>query len=135
MDEKGYPEHLKLEKVKDKSQTCGEFLEWLHDAQEIYLAHYVPKYLHSCGAKPNQAFNCQYNHGAFCDHYDASSLCCPDVQDIGDKIVPEEFVVLHTSIEDLLGQFFGIDRKKLEQEKRQMLDEIRSANDTHHQTP
>jgi hypothetical protein len=32
-----YPEHEKLEKVKERSQACGEFLEWL-DAEGIILA-------------------------------------------------------------------------------------------------
>ena len=26
-----YPEHMKLEKISDKSQTCGVFLDWLRE--------------------------------------------------------------------------------------------------------
>lgn len=37
-----YPEHEKLQKVKDQSQAIGEFLEWLN-SQKIYLAEYVGK--------------------------------------------------------------------------------------------
>lgn len=32
------------------------------------------------------------------------------------------------SVEQLIAEFFGLDRKKLEDEKRAMLDEIRRAN-------
>jgi hypothetical protein len=31
-----YPEHEKLKKISDKSQTVGDFLEWLN-SQGIYL--------------------------------------------------------------------------------------------------
>ena len=37
---------------------------------------------------------------------------------------------VHTPITDLLASFFGIDQKKLEEEKRQMLEGIRQANAT-----
>lgn len=35
-----YPEHDKLEKIKDFSQTCGEFLAWLNSEKGIQLAVY-----------------------------------------------------------------------------------------------
>lgn len=34
-----YPEHDKLSKVKDESQTCGEFIEWLGNEKSIYLGN------------------------------------------------------------------------------------------------
>jgi len=33
-----YPEHEKLEKVQEKSQAIGEFLEWLNDEKGLSLA-------------------------------------------------------------------------------------------------
>ena len=32
---KRYPEHEKLAKIKDQSQSIGEFLEWLADDQRV----------------------------------------------------------------------------------------------------
>jgi hypothetical protein len=36
-----YPEHEKLAKVKDRSQACGEFLEWLTSEGGFVLCKYV----------------------------------------------------------------------------------------------
>ncbi len=33
-----YPEHDKLAKIAEQSQTCGEFLEWLVSEKKIQLA-------------------------------------------------------------------------------------------------
>jgi hypothetical protein len=33
-----YPEHEKLQKIKDTSQTIGEFIAWLKDSKKIVLA-------------------------------------------------------------------------------------------------
>jgi len=35
-----YPEHEKLEKIKDFSQKCGEFLDWLQHEKGLFLATY-----------------------------------------------------------------------------------------------
>lgn len=41
-----YPEHEKLAKIGDQSQTVGEFLEWLTGTKGWTLAH-VPDYYES----------------------------------------------------------------------------------------
>ena len=79
-----YPEHAKMERVMDKSQTIGEFLEWLSGKKRIVLAHY-------------------------------------GVDKFDDYLYP-----LSYDTEELLAQYFGINLNKVEQEKRQMLEEIRS---------
>lgn len=35
-----YPQHEKLNTVKDQSQAIGDFLEWLHSEKGIILASY-----------------------------------------------------------------------------------------------
>lgn len=35
-----YPEHEKLKAIKDRSQACGEFIEWLNHSKRIHLAEY-----------------------------------------------------------------------------------------------
>ena len=32
-----YPEHTKLEKINDKSQACGEFIDWLYTKHGINI--------------------------------------------------------------------------------------------------
>jgi len=40
-----YPEHEKLQAVKDKSQAIGEFLEWLgHRHRRVWLCDYSSRY-------------------------------------------------------------------------------------------
>lgn len=83
MSESKYPEHDKAEKIKNLSQACGEFLEWLQDEKGVHLASY------------------------------------------GDG----ELYQVDQSVSSLLAEFFGIDEKKLEAEKRAMLAEMRRANE------
>lgn len=88
-----YPEHEKLQKVKDKSQTCGEFLEWLTGEKNFVLAKYH-------------------------DHDDS----CPEGCSRDDYLYP-----MHPGIPNLLHEFFEIDARKLEEEKRAMLEAIRTG--------
>lgn len=81
-----YPEHMKLDKIKNLSQACGEFIEWLQCEKGVFLAVYDKK-------------------STFGDLYRAN-------------------IPTHV----LLAEFFEIDEKKLEAEKRAMLDSIRAAN-------
>ncbi len=37
-----YPEHARLLKVKDESQACSEFLEWLSSEKGFHLAKSIP---------------------------------------------------------------------------------------------
>jgi hypothetical protein len=75
-----YPEHEKLQTVQDKSQVCGEFLEWLNE--------------------------------------NGYSIC-----ETQEKYPP--FLPTRKSFTTLLDQFFDINGKALENEKRQMLKELR----------
>ncbi len=72
-----YMEHAKLNRVKDKSQAIGEFLDWLSEQRGIALCKYDP-------AHP-------------------------------------PYWPIHKRTEQLLAEFFQIDLKKIEDEKRAML--------------
>ena len=74
-----YPEHEKLAKIKDESQSIGEFLSWLRQDRWI----------------------CELDE------------------------VKDQFYPTRESIESLLAEYFGINQDKLEQEKRQILAELR----------
>lgn len=81
-----YPECEKMSKVKDKSQTIGEFIEWIEWKKNWEI----------CERRGRE-----------------------------DSLFPVPF-----STEKLLADFFGINLDKVEKEKRQMLDEIRSYDET-----
>lgn len=40
-DETKYPECEKMSAVSDKSQVCGEFLEWLNAEKDLHLGSYT----------------------------------------------------------------------------------------------
>lgn len=39
-----YPEHEKLHEVKDQSQACGQFVDWLAEEKGIHLAEWINVY-------------------------------------------------------------------------------------------
>jgi hypothetical protein len=86
-----HPMHERLALIKDQSQVCGEFLDWLL-AKGYVLAKY-----HECTS-------------------DCESVCW-----LVNRLYP-----MNPSIPDLLAEFFEIDRRKLEEEKRQMLETVRA---------
>lgn len=94
MVDRKYPEHEKLKAVKEQSQTCGNFLEWLQE-QGILLAQY---HVHT-----DRCFR------AGCD------------------VSSGELYPVSASITKLLAQYFEIDEDTLEQEKRQMLEELQPS--------
>ncbi len=85
-----YPEHAKLEAVKDQSQAIGDFLEWLGND------------------RPNgPVFLCERRENAHVDNIWAPTSA---------------------STERLIAEYFDIDEKKLEAEKRAILAAQRKAN-------
>jgi hypothetical protein len=97
-----YPEHAKLTKVKDKSQAIGEFLEFGLPFG-VTLAHWV-KYC------PRELEG-RCEGGDECTHTTDSEL----VAGAG------------VSIQSMLARYFDIDEKKLDEEKRAMLEEVRAG--------
>jgi hypothetical protein len=92
-----YPEHDKLQAVKEASQSIGEFLTWLQDEQGVVLTK-----VHA--------------HSDFC-YEDGDRMC---------GVEKGALVPVLASVPSWLSRYFDIDEAKLEAEKRQMLDECRS---------
>lgn len=85
------PELDKQAKVVDKSQTCGEFLEWLRDEKGFVLARY------------------------------------PSAEEAEEEGLSEQRPLhVHTSTTELLAEFFEIDLRKIEAERRALLEAIRA---------
>jgi hypothetical protein len=94
-----YPEHEKLHKVADKSQACGEFLEWV--TSKYTLGEY-------------------HEHTNDCNNEEGDRMC-----GTLDKILYPS----HVPVRKLLADFFEIDEDKLETEKLKMLDDLRSTEE------
>jgi len=90
-------EHDKLRLVADKSQACGELLDWLVSSfrKGLTLAKY-------------------HRHDDRCDQ-DGERRC---------GLRQDELIPVPFSIKSLLAEFFGIDESKLEDEKRAILADI-----------
>lgn len=94
------PELDKMQKVKDTSQSIGEFLDWLMQEKNIVLSKH---HAHNDECKDEDGFN-------FCGLSDG------------------DLISIHTNIERLLAEYFEIDLKKVEEEKTKILEEVRSKN-------
>jgi hypothetical protein len=129
MTDTKYPEHEKLQPQVEFSQRCGEFVVWMNEEHGILLAKY--------DERQDACRNCQHEdihkprRGSAGWYYcsfedDATGECCDCGRaDFGN---PNQLCQQNRALNDLLAEFFGIDRNKLEEEKRQMLDEMREAN-------
>jgi hypothetical protein len=104
-----YPEHERLREVTAKSQAIGEFLEWMSDEGIRRMKYGLYNDLAIHGDAMHVAEDCDV-----CDDYGFY------------EVTREGYVPDGRSIETLLADFFVIDRDKLEAEKRQMLEELRS---------
>ena len=136
-----YPEHEKLSKVSELSQSIGEVLEWLSDAQQVWLAKYDVKSdkcrncdhpeehdyrpldfgFSQCSHAEHENGTC--DHGDECEHF---GTCKCDHADFGN---PHILYPWPHTISNLLTTYFKIDQQVLEQEKRAMLDNMRRMND------
>ncbi len=104
-----YPEHEKLKRVHDRSQACGEFIEWLSSEKKIQLGQ-RHRHTDECYQKVEVKFFGMRDQ-----------LTCGMLED--------NLYLAAESVVDLLAEFFEIDQKKLEEEKRTMLDIQRKLND------
>lgn len=91
------PEHEKLAAVSDKSQACGEFIEWLQ-GQGL------------CLAEP-------HSHSEDC-RYGGFKIC---------NLRDQELIPAQRNMRRLLAEFFDIDEEKLEQEKQAILNQMRES--------
>ena len=111
MIENKYPEHRKLRTISSESQAIGSFLDWLGETKCIELA-VRHKHVDSCYAtidSVDQAM--KISPRRMCGYSD-------------DELVPA-----HISIRKILAEFFDIDEAKIEQEKQEMLEELRRNNE------
>ena len=98
-----YPEHEKLHVIKDQSQACGDFLDWLGSEKRIVLAR-----------------EHQHDEGCYDDptSKNRQRLC---------GLMKNELAFIVVDKVKLLAEYFEIDQAKLEAEKVAMLEEMRAS--------
>jgi hypothetical protein len=94
-----YPEHEKLEKIMDKSQVVGEFIEWLMYIKDMHISEY-------------------HEHSDIC-YEDGERIC---------GMSENNLYPISEKADDLLAEFFGIDQKKITEEKEAMYQEMKATN-------
>ncbi len=112
-----YPEHEKLSAVRDKSQVCGEFYDWLASKKGVQF-DVDTEWCRICGML--------YKDGeepCECELPEPEVLCGITYKPSPKK--REGVRPLRESVDDLLAEFFELDPKALEAEKRQMLKKAR----------
>ena len=102
-----YPEHEKLEAVRERSQEIGDFLEWLDGEPKIVLCKWHEAYIETMDDPDGKS---AFNPSGKIRNYD-----------------PARYTPANENTEKLLAQYFEIDLDVLEEEKRTMLTELRST--------
>ena len=98
----------KLEDVSDRSQTIGEFLEWIFGSKNYHIAKYLTD--EEYNSEDNVYFvDGIYKKRQFKRH----------------KFGTDELLLVHINIEKLLAEFFEIDLVKVEEERREILKKIK----------
>lgn len=152
-----YPEHDRQAKVVEQTQAIGEFLDWL-ESQGVQLMRYRedledirptdpdcrerkreyraepcwPTSASDVGSADYYDTHCLHWHGKSRDADDniqEPGLCCWCEKGHEYTITTRGWVHEQRGIVQLLADWAGIDLKKIEAEKRQMLAAIRSANE------
>ena len=128
MEAEQYPEHEKLQLVKDRSQAVGEFIEWLlrnysicqwQDEGNNGLPYYVT-------ATEDDLLRIGEESGSR-HSWEVMQARTNGIRNPEYESWPEGYYPERRSITDWLADYFTIDQQKLDDEKRQMLEAIRAS--------
>lgn len=125
---KQYPEHEKLEAVKDESQTIGEFLEWLLSEHGVTLCRYEEE-ARSEADRYVIAGHTPKGEPIYVN--DETGDESPNIVSWNRKRNPDYwyksagFYPLNQTIETVLASYFRIDLKKIAAEKEAIYQELR----------
>lgn len=125
-DTEKYPESAKLLAVSEESQTIGAFLDQMAQSKGAYLTAWVERDTEEfCGGT-------MYNG---CDEGNQLDINgkrtgrnCRKCEGRGTYTHHFEGFERVGTIESVLSDYYGIDQRKLEEERRAMLDSMREAN-------
>lgn len=134
------PELNRMKAIKDRSQSIGGFLDWLQNEKGIVLAKYYSRETDEDGNpiyrnfdheivddwRPPHPFMSQEQQKELEERQEKEGIYGPMVEDGNGEVLHP----YHFTIEKLLAEYFEIDLKKVEEEKRALLEELRSKNAT-----
>lgn len=111
-----YPEHDKLHKIVEDSQTIGAFLDTGLPALDLVLYQRIERdcECHACRI-------CQGELSAWHTEDEKATI-------YGGRVQITEYVPMRKTIQAILAEHFGIDQEKIDAEKEQMLTKLREAN-------
>jgi len=131
------PELNKLKAVHERSQACGEFLEWLNQEKKVVLAQFH-RHTDGCydmGLTPEQ-FRKEYAGKTKAGLFTATKSLCNDNELRNGRfsapqcgLRQDELVTANYGVQKLLAEFFEIDMNKVEAERRAVLDYVREQNE------
>lgn len=133
-----YPEHEKLQEVKAKLDAINNFLDWLTEERKEHVRLMVA-YSYETDEEGGPIY--RDDEGKIVKDWSPPNFFSPDYKQrekeglergISCRMVynpgGKKYFDLRARREDLMAEYFGIDQKKLEAEKRAMLDECRKPN-------
>lgn len=109
-----YEEHIKLAKIAPLSQAIGEFLEWL-GGEGVQLMRWTE----TVDVEPCDGTFLSACRGEVCDACGGANVV---------EVKREAWTPYGVSVNNMLASFFEIDQKKIEEEKRHMLEHLRKQN-------
>ena len=118
-----YPEHEKLSEIADKSRAVGEFVDWLREERGITLCEPGQEVDTFRTAMRTVQAMLDHTHSPQATRIKAVAAVADD-----EPMLRDAYVQVRTPITRLLAEYFEIDERKLEQEKRAMLSQIRRAS-------
>lgn len=104
------PECERMLNVKEKSQAIGEFLEWLEETKKVHFRQFAV----ACGRCKCTTVERDEDGDWYCNECEEYTATY-DVE-----------ILFPLRTEQLLAEFFRIDLNKVEQERRDMLKELRN---------
>lgn len=111
-----YPECEKLSRYSGESNRIGQFIDWLREEKAIFLARY-----------PKVCYNQSRSGECALDMQDDG--LCPDECECFEEDTMDELQPITQRMEQLLAEYFEIDLKKVEEERRAMLEELAKMNE------
>lgn len=111
-----YPEHEKLKAISDKSQTIGEFLDWLMWGGLDEAAGHPGGSRRESYGSIELAYRVEYQRTRMDD----------DGQVVAEMAREDTLTPLNWSIKQILAAYFEIDNDKIELEKMAMLEALRN---------
>ncbi|MDE1821261.1 MAG: hypothetical protein KGJ23_08685 [Euryarchaeota archaeon] len=118
------PECDKMAEAAPKSQAIGEFLEWLQSEKGVYLGK---GHEHDGSCKevgPHNRETCIAGITGPCKHPASYKANVCGMQSESRNAVMYTWTY---NLEELLAEFFSIDMKKVEKERRAILDRLRAG--------